>query len=215
MSKMLPKDKIVDLLYKVGVYEEKIKHSIAVADLALKITDEVIKDGVKVDKSVVKAGALMHDIGLSKTEVKTRFDEEKHPVPIHAQLGGGLVLELGFPRSVAHCVEAHEMGGSMSNEDAKELKLPEPYTSYLPQTWEAKIVAFADLMVFVAVESRLDPWKDPEAPAKALFPYVDLCYKIVTSKGVTMDHPILKRTVKLNKEMIKYLKRKFLPELWD
>lgn len=211
----MSRDKIIDLLYKVRVYEEKIKHSIAVAELALKIADEAIKDGIKVDKKVVEAGALMHDIGLSKTEVKTRFDEEEHPVPIHTQLGGGLVLELGFPRSVAHCVEAHEMGGSMSNEDAKELKLPGPYTSYLPETWEAKIVAYADLMVFVAVESKLDPWKDPEAPAKAIFPYADLCYKIVTGKGVTMDHPILRRAVRLNNEMIKYVKREFLPELWD
>ena len=173
---------------------------------------------VDIDKKVIEAGALLHDVGLIKTKARTRFDEAEMASPEHAVLGALLALEMGFPKEVAHCIETHEISGSISFEEAELFKLPKPVIGHSPSTWEAKIVVYADSVVFWAVENNIDLWgKDVDKEiARVSFHYTNLCYKQKAGIEIDLDHPIFKRMAKINNELIKYLKPEMLPKLdWD
>ena len=53
---------VLNLLKKAGCSEEVINHCIAVRDIAVKIAKKA-----NADVELVEAGALLHDIGRSKT----------------------------------------------------------------------------------------------------------------------------------------------------
>ncbi len=54
----------IELLRRTGVPEEAILHSIRVAEKALEVSERV---KVKVDRELVRRGALFHDIGKART----------------------------------------------------------------------------------------------------------------------------------------------------
>ena len=70
--------------------ENVIEHSKAVCKKAMKIADN-FKDA---DKDLIKKGALLHDIGRSKTHGIT-----------HAVEGAKIVREYGYPEEVQNIVE--------------------------------------------------------------------------------------------------------------
>ena len=68
MSKQLPsREQAIELLRKNKCSPQIIKHCLAVADLSLEIANQLKSKGFDVDLSLVEAGALLHDIGRSKT----------------------------------------------------------------------------------------------------------------------------------------------------
>ena len=86
-----------------------------------------------VDLSLVEAGAMLHDIGRSKT----------HDID-HAVVGGKIVRELGIHESVAKIVDRH-IGAGIPEGEAVELGLPPG--QYIPETLEEKIVCYADKLI--------------------------------------------------------------------
>lgn len=82
------------------------------------------------DKDLIKKGALLHDIGRSKT----------HGIS-HAVEGAKIVKQYGYPEEVQNIVERH-IGAGITEEESVKLGLPKK--SYIPQTIEEKIVAHAD-----------------------------------------------------------------------
>lgn len=106
--------------------ENVIEHSKAVYKKAM-----VIAANFKnADKDLIKKGALLHDIGLSKT----------HGIS-HAVEGAKIVKQYGYPEEVQNIVERH-IGAGITEEESVKLGLPKK--SYIPQTIEEKIVAHAD-----------------------------------------------------------------------
>ena len=208
---LLPsREKIISVLRCLGLYEAKVEHSIDVAALALKIAKAVEDDGIAVNKKIVEAGALLHDIGLTKT-----FDDLS---PEHGVIGADIIRKLGFPERVARCAEVHEACGGLTREEAEELKFPilPLKDSYAPQSIEEKIVTASDLFIYMLKEGpeefgykKFDPWKEPEAIIDALFPYCRDVYKKKLNRTITRDHPIIKRAYEINKEFIKYIKPEF------
>ncbi len=79
---------------------------------------------------VVSAGALLHDIERTKTQDIT-----------HGVVGGLILLEEGCTLKVIRVVERHVLGGFTARE-ASLIGLPS--RSFLPETWEEKIVCVAD-----------------------------------------------------------------------
>jgi len=202
------RDSILEFLKKRGLSDFKIKHSITVANLALKIADEIMKDEIKINKQIVEVAGLLHDVGLS---IFGEIDFEKemaNPAPEHCVSGAKIVLEAGYPRIIAECIECHEL---WSGDEAREIGFPEPIKEdYFPKTWEAKALAYADLVVFVYALGY-DILDDPEVVIKASYLYRNECFKKVTGKCIEKDHAIIKRVDKFNSEMIKYFKREFIP----
>ena len=84
------------LMARYSMLPNIVEHSLQVMRVSLAVTDN-LKDGVSVNRDLVIAAALLHDI------TKTRSLETKER---HAYSGGTLLRELGFP-SVAEIVEQH------------------------------------------------------------------------------------------------------------
>ncbi|MGP8155200.1 MAG: HD domain-containing protein [Smithella sp.] len=85
-----------ELMARYSMLPHIVAHSQKVMRVSLAVTDH-LKDGVSVNRDLVIAAALLHDI------TKTRSLETKER---HAASGGVLLRELGFPR-IAEIVEQH------------------------------------------------------------------------------------------------------------
>jgi uncharacterized protein (TIGR00295 family) len=120
------RDECLEILKKHNCPEHVIEHLLAVTELAIKIAERI--SGA--NRELVQTGAMLHDIGRSKT----------HDIN-HALEGSKIVRDLGFGDEVVNIVESHIVAGILPD-DAVSLGLPRK--DYTPQTLEARIVAHAD-----------------------------------------------------------------------
>lgn len=116
----------IEILKKENTPENVIEHCQAVCDKAIAIANN-FEDA---NMELIKQGALLHDIGRSKT----------HGIQ-HAVEGAKIVKNYGYPEEVQNIVERH-IGAGLVEKEAEKLGLPKK--SYVPQTIEEKIVAHAD-----------------------------------------------------------------------
>jgi uncharacterized protein (TIGR00295 family) len=134
-----------------------IRHVEAVSELAVEIAQTCRGKGLNVDVKLVEAGALLHDIGRSKT----------HSVH-HAVVGAEIARSLGLPDSVVSIIKRHVGGGITTGE---ALKLGWPKDVYVPQTIEEKIVSYADKLVEgskrVPIERTIEAFSRELPPAAA------------------------------------------------
>lgn len=126
------KAECVRILKKHKVPQNIIGHSLAVSGMSLEVADAVASRGVPVDRELVLAGAILHDIA-------------KAGEGDHLREGAVILRELGFHR-VADVVERHGIG-SLTDDNK-------------PQSIEDKIVHYADKRVvedkIVSIEERFD-----------------------------------------------------------
>jgi len=205
MPDIYTKDYIIELLRKAGLHEYKILHSLAVASLAFKIAKEVEKAGHPIDMKTVRSGALLHDIGISQT-----IDDAS---PSHAAIGGELVRKYGYSEEVARCVQDHEAVVA-TQEEGKQIGMQMNRDSFLPQTWEEKIVAYADLALFIVSEClrEKDFWENSHCAEKAFFPYLQEVFRKYSTIEVDSKHPFLQREYAFHQEMKKYIKPEFFED---
>ena len=135
----------LELLEKENTPENVIQHCIAVCKKAMKIAAN-FDDA---DKDLIRKGALLHDIGRSRTHGIT-----------HAIEGVEIARGYGYPVEVLNIIERH-IGAGITAEEAVKLGLPEK--SYVPETLEEKIVAHADNLISgtkeVDVDFVIEKWK--------------------------------------------------------
>lgn len=136
----------IELLLKEKTPENVIEHSKAVCNKAMEIASHF----ENADKDLIKKGALLHDIGRSKT----------HGIN-HAIEGVEIAKKYGYSQDVLNIIERH-VGAGISESEAIELGLPKK--SYIPKTLEEKIVAHADNLVTgdkgVDVDFVISKWKN-------------------------------------------------------
>jgi uncharacterized protein len=134
VSEKLPsREQALQLLYQSRCLRNVINHCVAVAELAVEIAETCKKRGLDVDLELVEIGALLHDIGRSKT----------HSVH-HAVIGARIAKEYGLPESVISIIKRH-VGGGITAKEA--MKLGWPRDVYVPKTLEEKIVSYADKLI--------------------------------------------------------------------
>jgi len=121
-------ERCIELLHEYGCSDEVIKHCKAVRDVAVKIAQKA-----NADIKLVEAGALLHDIGRSKTHGIT-----------HGVEGVRIARRAGLPLSIVYIIERH-LGAGIPKEDAVSLGLADK--DYIPETLEEKIVAHADNLI--------------------------------------------------------------------
>ena len=121
------------LLSESGCSKRVIAHCKAVSALAVTFAEACEKKGLDVDVNLVEVGALLHDIGRSKT----------HSVN-HAIVGVEIAKSLNLPESIVSIIERH-VGGGITADEAKELGWP--VKDYLPTTLEEKLVSYADKLI--------------------------------------------------------------------
>jgi len=134
VSKRLPSpEEAVKILKETGCSPQVIRHCKAVAELAVRIAETCTENGNNVNVELVHIGALLHDIGRSKT----------HSIH-HVVVGAEMARSLGMPDSVTSIVERH-VGGGLTADEALELGWSNK--SYIPDTLEEKIVTYADKLI--------------------------------------------------------------------
>jgi len=130
----------IRLLRRAGCSEGVIAHCRAVRDLALTYASDPL-----VDRDLVEAGALLHDIGRGVT----------HDLR-HAEAGGAICRSLGLDEAIAAIVERH-IGAGLTADECSLLGLVP--RDCMPETLEEKIVAHADNLVkgtrVITLEERL------------------------------------------------------------
>lgn len=143
MSNRLPsREQAIELLRKNNCPPKVISHSEAVAKLALETASKIEKKGQKIDLNLVEAGALLHDLGRSKT----------HTVD-HAIIGAKLAESAGLPESVVRIIKRH-VGGGITAEEAEKFGWPKDV--YVPLTLEEKIVSYADKLIEQSKKAPID-----------------------------------------------------------
>jgi uncharacterized protein len=135
VSETLPsRERALQLLVENGCSVKVVDHCQAVAKLALETAEALKQKGLEVDLGLVEIGALLHDLGRSRT----------HSVD-HAIKGAEIAMISGLPKPVVSIIKRHVGGGITSNE-AKALGWPSDDV-YVPVTLEDKIVSYADKLI--------------------------------------------------------------------
>ena len=128
----------IELLKKENTPENVIEHCKAVCKKAMKIAANFDY----ADEDLIRKGALLHDIGRSRTHGIT-----------HAIEGVEIAKRYGYCEDVLNIIERH-IGAGITEQEAEKLGLPKK--SYVPQTLEEKIVAHADNLISGSDEVDLD-----------------------------------------------------------
>ena len=118
-----------ELLRTAGCSEKVIAHCRAVRDCAC----EYAAHNPDIDFSLVEQGAMLHDIGRSRT----------HDIR-HAQCGADLVRSMGLGEDLARIVECHT-GAGLTADECTLLGLSP--RDCMPRTMEEKIVTHADNLI--------------------------------------------------------------------
>jgi len=121
-------------------YEILYGHSRAVADKALKIG--LKHRELNPDLVFIEEAAMLHDIGIFKTNAPDLYCFGDFPYLAHGYLGCELLTKLGFPEHGLVC-ERHT-GVGISREEIIAKNLPLPNKDLIPETVEEQIIAFAD-----------------------------------------------------------------------
>ena len=111
-------------------FESVHGHCVIVCEIA-----EQFVTGIDVDTDLVRAGALLHDVGVY------RLDSD--PYVRHGVLGHTLLLELGFPEEICRFASRHT-GVGITRDDVLLQGLPIPVDDYVPRTPEEELVLYAD-----------------------------------------------------------------------
>jgi uncharacterized protein len=134
VSNLLPsREQVIELLYETKCPSQVVHHCIAVASLAVETANLLKTKGLEIDVALVEVGALLHDLGRSKS----------HSVD-HALIGAEIAASMNLPESVVRIIKRHVGAGISASEAAK---LGWPSDNYIPETLEEKVVCYADKLI--------------------------------------------------------------------
>lgn len=117
-----------------------LTHSHCVADLACAICEGHPELGA--DAEFVREAAMLHDVGIVRTDSPGIFCFGNEPYIRHGVIGHDLLVAQGLPRHALVC-ERHT-GAGLSLSDIEQGDLPLPHRDLLPISIEEKIVCYAD-----------------------------------------------------------------------
>jgi uncharacterized protein len=139
--KFKPEDIILKYYSKDGeAFKILYKHSVSVAEKALAVADA--HPEMNLDKTFIYEAAMLHDIGIFKTDAPEIFCFGKLPYICHGYLGSEILVAEGLPRHALVC-ERHT-GAGISLKTIIDKNLPLPHRDMTPQSLEEQIVCYAD-----------------------------------------------------------------------
>jgi len=132
-------------------------HYRGVARMALGMADELerVMGGFGVDRDLLIAGALCHDVGKAyefSPRNRERWDADAmhtgRPAVRHPVYGVYLGLQAGLPEAVIHCIGAHSLHGE---------------GSFVEASLELRIIQYADIAFWEMLETAGIVDRDPGA----------------------------------------------------
>ena len=115
-------------------------HSRSVADKALAIAEA--HPELHINKQFVEEAAMLHDIGIFRTNAPSIYCFGAEPYICHGTIGAQLMREEGFPQHALVC-ERHT-GSGLSLLEIERQNLPVPHHDMLPLSLEEKLICYAD-----------------------------------------------------------------------
>lgn len=138
-----------------------ITHSQSVAQKALQIVFS--HPALNLDQNFVLEAAMLHDIGIFKTNAPGISCYGTEPYICHGILGAAILRAEGYERHARVC-ERHT-GAGLSLDDIVGQELPLPHQSFLPETLEEQLICYADKFFS---KTRLDREKTVEQAERSL-----------------------------------------------
>jgi uncharacterized protein len=116
-------------------------HSNQVKDKALQILSNC---KLKLDRTIVENGALLHDIGIGRCHAPSILCNGTEPYLAHGIIGAAMLRELDPSlEPYARICERHT-GTGITAAEVTAQNLPIPIKDYLPETPEEKLICLAD-----------------------------------------------------------------------
>ena len=138
-----------------------LKHSKAVADTAIAIAKA--HPELPIDRQFLLEAAMVHDIGIIKTDAPDIQCFGTEPYIRHGVLGAEMMRAEGYPLHARVC-ERHT-GAGLSLKEIEEQSLPLPHEDLLPETLEEKLICYADKFFS---KTRLDREKTLEQAERSV-----------------------------------------------
>lgn len=130
--------------------ETLIRHSMSVRDKALAIRDalEDVSFQQRISPEILRAGAMLHDIGICACHAPEIYCTGNHPYLAHGIAGGALLREYGRKNALdleiyARICERHT-GSGLTADEIRKGALPLPERDFLPESPEEKLICLAD-----------------------------------------------------------------------
>ena len=136
---------IIERYYTPGNddYRVLVSHSRQVADLATSIAQRLIDRGTPVDIEFVEEAAMLHDIGMCRTDAPGIHCHGSEPYILHGVIGREMLDAMGLYRHGRVC-ERHTGAGITAHEIVAQHLPITPVRDLLPETLEEKIICYAD-----------------------------------------------------------------------
>ena len=138
-----------------------IVHSQSVAQKALQIVS--LHPELNLDREFIEEAAMLHDIGIIKTDAPGIKCFGTEPYICHGILGAEMLRQEGLPRHARVC-ERHTGAGLSLNEIVSQ-NLPLPHQDFLPETLEEQVICYADKFFS---KTHLDREKSVEKAEKSI-----------------------------------------------
>lgn len=110
-----------------------------------------LANSIDVDIQLVKAGCLLHDIGVYQLFDKTGNERTDIQYVTHGILGEEILRAEGFDESLWR-IGSHHTGAGISKEQIQKLSLPLPPRDFMADSTEEALVMYADKF-----HSKTDP----------------------------------------------------------
>jgi len=123
-------------------YDILIKHSELVTKKAIQIAKYNLEKFPDLD--LIKTGAMLHDIGICKTNAKNIGCFGQDTYLKHFLYSKEIVKEEGYSKEIQNIVLTH-IGCGCTVEEIEKYKFPFPKEDIIAKTVEEQIVAIADL----------------------------------------------------------------------
>lgn len=124
-------------------YRVLVIHSRQVAELAATIAQRLIDSHVPVDIEFIEEAALLHDIGMCRTNAPGIHCHGTEPYILHGIMGRRMLDSLGLYRHGRVC-ERHTGAGITADEIVAQQLPIVPPRDLVPESMEEKVVCYAD-----------------------------------------------------------------------
>lgn len=102
----------------------------------------ILASNIRVDTELVKAGCLLHDIGVYRLYLPDGAIDHARYIK-HGTEGYALLKEEGLSEQLCRFA-AHHTGAGLTKQDVEESHLPIPLADYLAETPEEQLIMYAD-----------------------------------------------------------------------